>query len=146
MKERITEDLKSAMKAQDKFKLTVLRAIKGAIQLEEIKNKSELSTEEFALVISKQIKMRKESIVDFEKGNRQDLIDIANKEIEILNLYLPKQLDEKEISVIIDKAIDVIKPTSSSDIGKVMGMVAKEVKGKADLSLVNKIVKEKLNG
>lgn len=145
MKERITEDLKSAMKAQDKFKLTVLRAIKGAIQLEEIKNKSELSTEEFALVISKQIKMRKESIVDFEKGNRQDLIDIANKEIEILNLYLPKQLDEKEISVIIDKAIDVIKPTSSSDIGKVMGMVAKEVKGKADLSLVNKMVKEKLN-
>lgn len=145
MKERITEDLKSAMKAQDKFKLTVLRAIKGAIQLEEIKNKSELSTEEFALVISKQIKMRKESIVDFEKGNRQDLIDITNKEIEILNLYLPKQLDEKEISVIIDKAIDVIKPTSSSDIGKVMGMVAKEVKGKADLSLVNKMVKEKLN-
>ena len=98
MKERITNDLKEAMKAQDKERLAVIRMVKGAISLEEINTKKELNDNEIIGIIAKQIKTRKESIVDFEKGNRQDLIDQTNKEIEILNEYMPEQMSEEEVN------------------------------------------------
>ena len=145
MKERILKDMVSAMKSQDKLRLSVLRMVKGAIQLEEINKKSELTDEDVIGVLSKQIKTRKESIVDFEKGNRLDLIEQTNKEISILNEYMPAQLSEEEVNKIIDDAFSKVNPTSQSDMGKIMGIITPLLKGKADMSSVSKKVKEKLS-
>src|SRR5574344_639976 len=106
MREKILEDLKSAMKNQDKELLAVIRMVKGAISLEEINKKKELTDEEVIDVIAKQIKTRKESILEFEKGNRQDLIDKTQSEIDILNKYMPEQLSIEEIKSEIDKAFN----------------------------------------
>lgn len=145
MRERILNDLIIAMKEKNKEALSVLRMVKGAMQLEEIKLKRELNDEELAMVIAKQIKTRKESIVEFEKGNREDLINQTNKEIDVLNKYMPKQLSEEEVLEIINDVFNEIKPTGPSDMGKIMGLIAPKVKGKADLGFVNKKIKEKLS-
>ncbi len=145
MRDKILDDLKMAMKAQDKKTLTVIRMVKGAMQMEELNKKHPLTDEEVIDVISKQIKTRKESIKEFEKGNRQDLIDMTNSEIEILMGYMPKQLTEDEINVIIDKAFEEVNPTSPKDMGKIMKVVTPLVKGKADMGYVSKTIKEKLN-
>lgn len=144
MRQTILNDIIEAMKSKDKEKLTVLRMVKGAMQLEEINKKSELNDEEVIAVISKQIKTRKESIVEFEKGNRNDLIEQVNKEIEILNNYMPEQLSEDEVNKIIEEAFDEIKPTGMSDMGKIMGLINPKLKGRADMSSVSKIVREKI--
>ena len=145
MRNQILEDLKNAMKAQDKEKLAVIRMIKGAMQLEELEKKHELNDEEMVNIIAKQIKTRKESIIEFEKGNRQDLIEKTNNEIEILNKYMPEQLSEEEIEKVITDVFNEINPTGLSDIGKIMGKISPMLKGKADLGLVNKLIKERLN-
>lgn len=145
MRERILNDLKEAMKAQDKETLSVIRGIKGAMQLEEINKKHELNDEEMIDVIAKQIKTRKESIVEFEKGNRNDLIEQTNKEIEILSKYMPEQLSIEEVENIIDEAFNVINPTGQSDMGKIMKEVTPKLKGKADMKQVSEIIKQKLN-
>ena len=144
MRERILEDLKNAMKSQDKEKLAVIRMVKGAMQLEELEKKHELNDEEMVNIIAKQIKTRKESITEFEKGNRKDLIDKTNIEISILNEYMPEQLSEEEIEKVIEDVFKEINPNGLSDIGKVMGKISPILKGKADLGLVNKLIKEKL--
>ena len=144
MKDRILKDMTLAMKSQDKLKLSVLRMVKGAIQLEEINKKSELSDEDVIGVLAKQIKTRKESIVEFEKGNRFDLIEQTNMEIAILNEYMPAQLSEDEVNKIIDDAFIKVNPTSQSDMGKIMGIITPLLKGKADMSSVSRKVKEKL--
>lgn len=145
MREKILNDLKEAMKAQDKETLTVIRMIKGAMQLEEINLKRELTDDEIIGVVAKQIKTRKESIVEFAKGNRQDLIDKTNSEIEILNKYMPEQMSDEEVMNEINKAFDEVKPESNRDMGKLMGILTPIFKGKADMSNVSKIIKEKLN-
>ena len=145
MRDKILSDIVVAMKEKDKDKLAVLRMVKGAMQLEDINKKRNLVDDEVIAVLSKQIKTRKESIVDFEKGNRQDLIEQTNKEIEILNKYMPEQLSDEEVINVIDDIFTKVNPTSSSDMGKIMGMVTPILKGKADMSLVSKLVKEKLN-
>ncbi|MBR1376704.1 MAG: GatB/YqeY domain-containing protein [Bacilli bacterium] len=144
MRERILNDLKEAMKAQDKEKLAVIRMVKGAIQMQELDKKSELTDDEVIGVIAKEIKTRKESIVEFEKGNRKDLIEKTEAEIDILDKYMPEQLSEEEVSKIIDEAFDALKPTAS-DMGKVMGYITPKVKGKADLSSISRIVKERIS-
>ena len=145
MKDKILKDMTLAMKSQDKLKLSVLRMVKGAIQLEEINKKSELSDEDVIGVLAKQIKTRKESIVEFEKGNRFDLIEQTNMEIAILNEYMPAQLSEAEVNKIIDDAFIKVNPTSQSDMGKIMGIITPLLKGKADMSSVSRKVKEKLS-
>ena len=145
MKQNLLNDLVAAMKNQDKETLSVLRMVKGAIQLEEINKKCELSDDDFIGVVSKQIKTRKESIVEFEKAGRNDLVDQTKKEIEILNKYMPEQLSEEDILKVIDKAFDTIKPQTQSDMGKLMGFVTPKLKGKADMSFVSKTIKEKLS-
>ena len=145
MKDKILKDLVSAMKSQDKETLSVLRMVKGAIQLEEIKVKKELTDEDVVAVISKQIKTRKESITEFEKAGRTDLIDQTKQEIEILSKYMPEQLSEEEVLKVIDEAFLVINPTAQSDMGKLMGFVTPKLKGKADMSFVSKTIKERLS-
>ncbi len=144
MKDKLLKDLVNAMKNQDKETLNVLRMVKGAILLEEKSSKKEFTDEDFISIISKQIKMRKESIAEFEKASREDLIESTNKEIEILNKYMPEQLSNDEVLKIIDDAFIEIKPSSASDMGKIMGFVTPKLKGKADMSFVSKTVKDKL--
>lgn len=145
MRERIMIDLKNAMKNQNKELLNVIRMVKGAIQLEEISKKRELTDEEMISVIAKQIKTRKETIADLEKSGRTDLIKQAQREIDILERYMPAMMSEDEINQTIDNVFAEVNPTSSADIGKVMGKISPLLKGKADMALVNKLVKEKLN-
>ncbi len=145
MREQILEDLKAAMKAQEKDKLSVIRMIKGAIQMEELNKKHQLSDDEVISIIAKQIKSRKEAIVEFEKANRTDLVDQNKHEIEILNTYMPEQLSEEEIIKVIDEAFAKINPTSERDMGKIIGSISPSLKGKADMGLVSKLVKEKLS-
>lgn len=144
MRNQILEDLKNAMKAQDKKKLSVIRMVKAAIQMEELNTKRELTDDEVIGIIGKQIKTRKESIVEFEKGNRTDLIEQTMEEIDILNTYMPTPLTEEELTNIIDSVFEEVKPTSVSDMGKVMGKLTPLIKGKADMSLVSKRVREKI--
>ena len=145
MREKILSDLVAAMKNQDKETLAVLRMVKGAMQLEEINLKHELTDDEVLTVLVKQIKTRKESIVEFEKGNRTDLIEATNKEIEILNKYMPEQLSDDEVMAIIDEAFAEIKPESNKDMGKIMAYVNPKLKGKTDMGKVSQIIKSKLN-
>ena len=145
MRETILKDIIEAMKAKDKEKLAVLRMVKGAMQLEEINVKHELDDVEMTQILSKQIKTRKDSITEFEKGGRQDLIEQVKKEIEILEVYMPEQMSEEEISKKVLEIFTEVNPTAPSDMGKIMGKAAPPFKGKADMGLVNKIIKEKLN-
>ena len=144
MRERILNDLVAAMKNKDKEVLAVLRMVKGAIQLEEINKKQQLNDEDIIAVLSKQIKTRKESIVEFEKAGREDLITQTKGEIEILSKYMPEQLSEEEVLKVIDEAFDTVKPEKPSDMGKLMGFVTPKLKGKADMGFVSKTIKEKL--
>ena len=144
MRERIMNDIKEAMKSQNKEKLSVLRMVKGAVQLEEINKKQELDDNDVIAVIAKQIKTRKESIAEFEKGNRLDLVEKTQSEVKILEAYMPEQLSEEEINKIIDEAVEIVNPQAPSDMGKIMGIVTPKLKGRADMSLVSKIVKEKI--
>lgn len=142
--EKIQEDLKEAMKAKNALDLSVIRMLKGAIQLELI-NKKELSDEDVVAIVVKQIKMRKDSILEFEKGNRLDLIKQNEEEIEVLNKYLPKQLTQEEAVSIIDEAFKKINPTSSKEMGLIMKEVSPKLKGRYDMQEVSRIIKERLN-
>ena len=145
MRERILNDLVSAMKNKDKETLAVLRMVKGAIQLEEINKKQELNDEDVIAVLSKQIKTRKESMLEFEKAGRNDLLEQTSKEVEILNKYMPEQLSEEDVLKVIDEAFNELKPEKPSDMGKLMGFLTPKLKGKADMSFVSKTIKEKLS-
>lgn len=144
LSERINNDLKEAMKSKDSFRLSVIRMVKGAMQLAKPNPREELTDDDVIIVISKQIKMRNDSIKEFEAAGRSDLVEQNKKEIEILNTYMPKQLSEEELTEIIDKVFEEVKPTSQKDMGLIMKNISPLVKGKADMSLVNKLVKERL--
>ena len=145
LKEQLQKDLLDAMKNKDKDKLNTLRSVKGAVQLEVINNKKEENDELILEVISKQIKMRNESIKEFEKANRKDLIQSYEKEIEILKKYMPKELSAEELNEIIDEVFEIIKPESIKDLGKVMIELTPKVKNRCDMSKLNSILREKLN-
>ena len=143
--EKINEDMKLAMKSQDKEKLSVVRMLKSAIQLAKIELKHELSDEEVVDVVSKQIKMRKDSITEFTKAERFDLAEQNQKEVDILNSYMPEQLTKEEVITIIDEAFALIKPTSQKQMGLIMKEVNPKVRGRFDMGEVSKLIKDKLN-
>ena len=145
LSEKINNDMINYMKSKDSFALGVVRMVKGAIQLEKINLKRDLNDDEVIAVISKQIKMRNDSIAEFTKANRTDLVDQYKKEIELLNKYMPEQLSEDEINTIIDEAFVKINPTSSKDMGLIMREISPKLKGRADMGKVNSIIKERLN-
>lgn len=143
--EQVLEDMKLAMKNQDKETLGTIRMLKSAIDLERINSKLDSITDELVItVVSKQVKTLNESITDFEKGNRQDLIDNANREISILKKYLPEQLTESELINIIEEVINNVKPTSMKDMGLVMKELNPKVKGRADMGKVSALIKERI--
>ncbi len=143
--ERVNEDLKEYMKAKDKDSLSVIRMLKSAIQMAKIELKHDLSDSEVIDVISKQIKMRKDSIAEFTKASRDDLASQYQKEIDILNKYMPEQLSLEEVNKIIDEVIDKVKPESVKQMGLIIKEVSPKVKGRFDMGEVSKIVKDKLS-
>lgn len=145
MVEKLNKDMIEAMKAGEKERLTVIRMVKAALKQEEIDHKKEVNDDLLIDVVNKQIKMRKDSITEFEKGGRQDLIDATQKEIDILMAYLPEQLSHEEVVKIIDEIFEEVKPESMKDMGKVMGPAQAKLKGKADMKEVSTIIREKLN-
>lgn len=145
LNDRIMNDLKESMKNKDSFKLSVIRMLKGAIQLEKINKKRDLTDEEVIDVISKQIKLRKDSINEFTKAGRNDLVENTQKEVEILNEYMPEQLSSEEVNKIIDEAFLKLNPTSSKDMGLIIKEISPKVKGRTDMGEVSKIIKDKLS-
>ncbi|WP_069649309.1 GatB/YqeY domain-containing protein [Caloranaerobacter ferrireducens] len=143
-KERLMADLKASMKNKDKIRKDVITMVRAAIKQKEVDERIELSDEDIIELIAKQVKQKKDALKDFEKGGRQDLVELTQKEIDILMEYLPEQLSEDEIDEIVKAAIEEIGASTMKDMGKVMSYVMPKVKGRADGSLVNKIVRQYL--
>ncbi len=142
--DQINNDFVAAMKEKNEAKVSVLRMLKSALQNYQIAEKKELSDEDVAKVIQKEIKQRKDSIATYESGNRKELADKEKVEIEILSAYMPQQLSGDELKIIVQSAIEETGATSSADIGKVMGKVMPGVVGRADGGQVSACVKELL--
>ena len=145
MLNKINEDLKTAMKQGDNIRKSVLRYLKSEIHNREIAISSSLTNEQIIDVLNKQAKQRRESIEAYTKGNRNDLVEIEEKELLIIMNYLPDQLSETEIETIVKEGIIETKATSSKDIGKVMSWVMPKVKGKADGKIISATVNAILN-
>ena len=144
MNEQIANDLKNAMKSGDKFQLSVLRMLKSALQLEAISKKHELTDDEVMSVIKKQVKTRKDSIIEFRKYNKTAEVEKLEEEIKILDTYLPAEMTEDEIKKVIDEVFKELNPTSMKDMGGVMKKLNEKITN-ADMSLVSKLVRERLN-
>jgi uncharacterized protein YqeY len=144
--ERLNNDMKQAMKNKEKDKLSVIRMMKASVQNEAIKlGKQELSEEEELTILSREMKQRKDSLQEFEKAGRDDLVEKLRAELTIVEMYMPKQLSEEELAEIIKATISEVGATSKAEMGKVMSAVMPKVKGKADGSLVNKLVQQHLS-
>ncbi|MCF6137972.1 GatB/YqeY domain-containing protein [Pseudalkalibacillus berkeleyi] len=143
--DRLNEDMKQAMRNKDKQRLTVIRMVKASLQNESIKLGHELNEEEELTVLSREVKQRKDSLQEFEKAGRDDLVENLRKEIEVLGEYLPQQLSEEEVDQLVKETIEQVGATSKQDMGKVMGAIMPKVKGKADGGLVNRLVQQNLS-
>ena len=144
MYETIKNDIVKFMKEKDMVKVQTLRGIKGDIDLEHINKKVEINDNLVIDMLSRGIKTRRESIIEFEKGNRGDLIEKTNMEIEFLSSYLPKQLTEDELNDIVDSVFEKVNPTGSKDMGLIMKEITPLVKGKCDMKNLSAIIKGKL--
>ena len=144
MLEKVNSDLVTAMKEQDKFTLSVLRMLKSALKNEEINKKSSLTDDEVLAVIKKQVKTRKDSKEEYLTYNRTDLADNLEKEIEILNKYLPEELSDDELEKIIDETIKELNPDGMKGMGLVIKTVGSKCGAAADMKKVSSIVREKL--
>lgn len=144
MVEQLEKDMIAAMKAGEKEKLTVIRMVKAALKQEQIDHKKEINDDLLIDVVNKQIKMRKDSIAEFEKASRTDLVDKTQSEIDILLTYLPEQLSTEEVEKIINDIFEEVKPEGMKDMGKVMGLAQGKLKGKADMKEVSTIIRNKL--
>lgn len=145
LKARITDDMKSAMKAGDKDRLKVVRLILAAIKQVEVDKRIELDDAAVLGVLEKMVKQRRDSVEQFQKGNRDDLAAIELAEIEVLDHYLPEQLSDAELDQLVDEAISATGAESIRDMGKVMGTIKSQAAGRADMGAVGAKVKAKLN-
>ena len=145
LKKRITDDMKSAMKAKDRQALKAVRMILEAIKQKEIDERIELDDAQVMTVIQKMVKQRKDSISQFSDAGRTDLVEIEEAELEIINNYMPEQLSDEEVASVVDKAINDSGANSMKDMGKLMGMLKSQLQGKADMSLVSQLIKSKLS-
>ncbi len=144
LKNQITEDMKSAMKAGDKDRLKVVRLILAAIKQVEVDQRIELDDAAVLAVLDKMVKQRRDSVEQFENGNREDLAAIERAEIEVLQGYLPEQLSADELTALVDEAIAASGAEGMRDMGKVMGQIKAKAAGRADMSAVSATVKERL--
>ncbi|MBB3108997.1 hypothetical protein FHS18_001049 [Paenibacillus phyllosphaerae] len=142
LSERLNDDMKQAMKAQEKFKLTTIRMVRASIKNQEIELKRPLEDAEVLDILSREVKQRKDSLQEFEKAGRDDLAKDLAAEIEIISAYLPTQLTEEEIKVIVQQTIQETGASSKAEMGKVMTALMPKVKGLADGKLVNSLVQQ----
>ena len=146
LKERITDDMKAAMRAGEKDRLGVIRMITSAIKQREVDERIMLDDTQVLSVLEKMIKQRKESLVQFKAGNRQDLVDKESAEIALLQGYLPAALADAEIDALINEAVAATGAASVKDMGKVMAIIKAKAQGRADLAKVGAKIKAKLGG
>lgn len=142
LKDKLMEDLKEAMKSKQQVRKSVVTLIRSAIKQKEVDERVELSDEEILSIISKQVKQRKDALEDFVRGGRDDLIEQTREEIDILSSYLPAQLSDEELEMIVKDVIEKVGATSMKDMGKIMGMTNPIVKGRADGKRINQMVKK----
>lgn len=143
--EQLKQDMITAMKDKDKDRLTVIRMVKAALDKEKIDKKIEITDDLLIDVVNKQIKMRNDSIEEFKKASRDDLVESVTKEVEVLMNYLPEQLSEEEVESIISEVITTVDASTMKDMGKVMQEVTPKVKGRFDMKKVSEIIKSKLS-
>ena len=146
LKERITEDMKAAMRSGEKERLGVIRMITSAIKQREVDERIMLDDTQVLSVLEKMIKQRKESLVQFKAGNRQDLVDKESAEIALLQGYLPAALSDTEIDALINEAVAATGAASVKDMGKVMAIIKAKAQGRADMGAVGAKIKAKLGG
>lgn len=146
LKERITDDMKAAMRSGEKERLGVIRMITSAIKQREVDERITLDDTQVLIVLEKMIKQRKESLVQFQAGNRQDLVDKESAEITLLRGYLPTQFSDTEIDGLINDAIAASGAASIKDMGKVMAIIKGKAQGRADMAAVGTKIKAKLGG
>jgi uncharacterized protein YqeY len=144
LKERITEDMKAAMRAKDAGRLATIRMIQAAIKQREVDERIALDDAQILAVVEKMIKMRKESVVQFQAGGRADLVQKETDEINQLQAYLPAQLSEAELDALITRAIAESGATSIKDMGKAMALIKQQAQGQADMAVVSAKLKSKL--
>ena len=145
MFEKITKDLTEAMKAKDTFRTSVLRMLKSTLKNEEINKKSPLTDDEVLAIIKKQVKTRKDSMNEYASYNRMDLADSLQKEIDILNAYLPEELSDEELEKIVKETITKVKAESIKQMGMVIKTISSEYGARCDMAKVSKLVKERLS-
>lgn len=145
IKERLTQDLKEAMKSRDEVRRNAIRNLRSAIRYAEIDIGHELSDEEAIEVVAKQVKQRRDSIEQFQQGNRPDLVEQEERDLAIIETYLPPQLSDEEITERARVVIAEVNATSMKDMGKVMGILSREMKGLADGKRISEIVRELLS-
>ncbi|KQU59541.1 GatB/YqeY domain-containing protein [Rossellomorea marisflavi] len=139
--DRLNDDMKQAMKNKEKEKLSVIRMLKASLQNEAIKHgKQQLSEDEELTVLSREVKQRKDSLQEFQNAGRDDLVEKLQAELTYVEIYMPKQLSEEEVSAIVQETVAEVGASSKADMGRVMGAIMPKVKGKADGALVNKLV------
>jgi uncharacterized protein YqeY len=144
LKDTITEDMKSAMKAGDKDRLKIVRLIRAAIMQVEVDTRNELDDAAVLGVLDKMVKQRRDSVEQFTKGGREDLAAIERAEIEVLESYLPAKMDDAELDALIDEVIATTGAESIRDMGKVMGAIKSRAAGRADMGAVGSRVKARL--
>lgn len=148
LKDRIGEEIKSAMKAKDKIRLETVRSIKKAILEKEValrpKGQDSLTEEQEIELLVQQAKQRRDSIEQYQQAGREDLAEKEAQELKIIEAYLPQQLDDEELNSVLDEIIASVGATSAKDLGKVMGVAMKQLKGKADGKKIQALVKDKL--
>lgn len=145
LQEQITADMKAAMRARDTARLETVRLLRAAIQRREIDERIELDDDKVLSVIQKMIKQGRDSISQFEKGHRQDLVEKELVMVRLLEAYVPEDLNERELISLIDKALNESKAQSIKDMGSVMSFLKTKIRGRADMSTVSALVREKLN-
>ena len=147
LRDRLTEDMKQAMKDKEagKLKLSVIRMVRSAAKNVEIDRRKELDDNELLDVVAKEVKMRRDSLDEFRKAGRPELLAVLEQEIAILMEYLPEQMSEAEVRALVTQAVADAQAASAKDMGKVMALLMPKVKGRADGKLVNTIVKELLS-
>lgn len=145
LKDQISDDMKSAMKAGDKDRLKVVRLIMAAIKQVEVDKRIELDDAAVLGVLEKMVKQRRDSVEQFEKGGREDLAAAERAEIEVLETYLPEQLSAEELAALVDEVIAATGAGSIRDMGKVMGQIKARAAGRADMGAVSATVKDRLN-
>ena len=145
IKDRINDDVKAAMRSKDKERLGALRLIQAAFKQKEVDERIELNDEQTLAILDKMAKQHRDSIEQFKKANRDDLVEVEQKELNIIEEYLPAQLSDDEINSLIEGAISETGAESIKDMGKVMGILKGQLQGRADMGKVSGLIKSRLN-